>query len=433
MKKSPKNFFFFLNYKLKNVKYKNKYFIEINIPNLIGKNSYSLVKFFIRLKTPFYLFFNDFSLFNFFLKNQLNNFLYKTFVFWWIKLNSYNNIINLFQWFFKTKLNNKLLNILFLFLKISKNFQDLKTLLFISKNFIYQKLLSSRYRFKFIKYFSFWIKNLNSNKKKKINFFYWIFFSNFSIFFWKGKKLKLKFFRQKIKIFSNLSSLKLKFFTYFMNSLDFEYLLLSNNNNLIKTNNIIFCLDLLKTSFFSKLIFNKTFLDIETIFLKKKNFLEKNSNMWILLKSSFIKQLSGLTHLNMAKILVVNLTRNGKKLKAWKLFIRFLKIFQRKYNLPGLLFFIHAVLLIEPKIWIKKKKIAGKIYEIPIYISSKWSKSIAVRWLISAAKKWKKSNFADSLAKEVWDASFSRGLANSYKEQIHLTAKKNKAFLWWTS
>jgi len=47
-----------------------------------------------------------------------------------------------------------------------------------------------------------------------------------------------------------------------------------------------------------------------------------------------------------------------------------LRKFKRKYNLPGLAIFAHAMLYIEPKVWLKEKKMAGRLYQIPIYISS---------------------------------------------------------------
>jgi ribosomal protein S7 len=55
--------------------------------------------------------------------------------------------------------------------------------------------------------------------------------------------------------------------------------------------------------------------------------------------------------------------------------------------MPALAIFTHAVLKTEPKIWLKKKKIAGRLYEIPIFISSRRSKAIAIRWLLEYAKK----------------------------------------------
>ena len=81
--------------------------------------------------------------------------------------------------------------------------------------------------------------------------------------------------------------------------------------------------------------------------------------------------------------------------------------------------------------WLKQKKIAGKLYEIPIYISSSRSKRIAVRWLLQAAKKWKRAGIVESLTQEVWDACLKWGGAFNNRENLHLTAKKNKAYLRW--
>jgi small subunit ribosomal protein S7 len=80
---------------------------------------------------------------------------------------------------------------------------------------------------------------------------------------------------------------------------------------------------------------------------------------------------------------------------------------------------------------LKKKKIAGKLYEIPIFISPSRSKWIAIRWLLEAAKKRKTASVSESLAQEVWDACLKRGLSFNNKETTHMTIKRNKAYLRW--
>jgi small subunit ribosomal protein S7 len=148
-----------------------------------------------------------------------------------------------------------------------------------------------------------------------------------------------------------------------------------------------------------------------------------------LFHASVTQNLKVIDEFNVARILFRYIIRKGEKFTARRVFLKFLKKFKKNYALPPLMIFAHALLFVEPKIWLKEKKIAGKVYQIPIYISPKRSKSIAIRWLLQAAKKRQTASITDSLAQEVWDACFKRGLAYNNKESLLVTAKKNKAYL----
>ena len=150
-----------------------------------------------------------------------------------------------------------------------------------------------------------------------------------------------------------------------------------------------------------------------------------------MLYTSLNQQLKMVEEINVAQVLFKYILRKGKKLTARMVFLKFLKNFKKTFALPALAIFVHALLYVEPKIWLKEKKIAGRVYEIPIYISSSWSKRIAIRWLLQAAKKRKWAGIVESLTQEVWDACLKWGGAFNNKEKIQLTAKKNKAYLRW--
>jgi small subunit ribosomal protein S7 len=184
---------------------------------------------------------------------------------------------------------------------------------------------------------------------------------------------------------------------------------------------------------------NKNLLEIfplswtitKTFFVFLRNWIRHYESMRQLLYTSLSQQLKIIETINVADILFWYIIRKGKKLTARIVFFKFLKKFKKNYALPGLAIFVHAMLMVEPHIWLKKKKIAGRLYEIPIYISAHRSKCIAIRWLLQAAKKRKWASITDSLSQEVWDACFKKGGAFLNKELVQLTAKRNKAYLRW--
>jgi hypothetical protein len=123
-----------------------------------------------------------------------------------------------------------------------------------------------------------------------------------------------------------------------------------------------------KTSFPDPYSLSNTFF----FFLKSR--VKHYENIRYLLYTSFSQQIKIIEDINVANTLFKFILRKGKKLTARGVFLRFLKKFKKKYALPALPIFVHALLFIEPKVWLKKKKIAGKLYEIPIFISPSRSK-----------------------------------------------------------
>jgi len=105
-------------------------------------------------------------------------------------------------------------------------------------------------------------------------------------------------------------------------------------------------------------------------FVFLRNRIRHYDNVKLLLFKSFNQQVNLDDDINVADILFKYIIRKGKKLTARIVFLKFLKKFKKKYALPGLAIFTHALLSVEPRIWLKKKKIAGRVYEIPIYISA---------------------------------------------------------------
>lgn len=397
-------------------------FDTTNIFNFVGQETFSLINFFFKLKIPFYFSFRNFDIVDFLLKQKMNIYLNSrsNSLIFKEKLNKLNFFKNLFF-----NLQTKSLNLIFLLSKLFSKFKEFKNLKVFFNSFLNFLLKNSVYlKRKILFYLSY--KNLALNTLKLKSFLlHSSIFKKKLFFLKKNNKFIFKYIILKNKSKQNY----LFVLNQFLNS---KYFIFSNLINILQQKNLIFFINFFKTTFYTNKIFYLKNFNINNFFFKKKKLLNWALIIKKLLKISFQKQLTSLKSLNISNLLYFSLIKNGKKLKAWKILFKFLKFFHDKYNLPGMLFLIHSILILEPKIWIKKKKIAGKIYEIPIFISSKWSKTIAVRWLILAAKKWKKSNFSESLANEVWDVAFNWGLAINYKETIQNIAKKNKAFLRWT-
>jgi small subunit ribosomal protein S7 len=83
---------------------------------------------------------------------------------------------------------------------------------------------------------------------------------------------------------------------------------------------------------------------------------------------------------------------------------------------------------VRPMVEVKSRRVGGATYQVPVEVRSVRRNSLAMRWLIDAARKRSEKSMAHRLAGELMDASDSRGSAVKKKEDTHRMAEANKAF-----
>jgi small subunit ribosomal protein S7 len=95
----------------------------------------------------------------------------------------------------------------------------------------------------------------------------------------------------------------------------------------------------------------------------------------------------------------------------------------------------HPVELVEralenvaPSVEVKSRRVGGANYQVPVEVRAVRRSSLAMRWLIDAARKRGEKTMAAKLAGEIMDAADSRGSAVKKREDTHRMAEANKAF-----
>lgn len=93
--------------------------------------------------------------------------------------------------------------------------------------------------------------------------------------------------------------------------------------------------------------------------------------------------------------------------------------------------FEKAVQNVGPKTEIKARRVGGASYQIPIEVRGDRRTSLALRWIIEAARS--KSNkefhtFSEKLADEILNAAQNEGAAVKKRDNVHRMAEANKAF-----
>jgi small subunit ribosomal protein S7 len=105
--------------------------------------------------------------------------------------------------------------------------------------------------------------------------------------------------------------------------------------------------------------------------------------------------------------------------------------------LSTLYYFSLALQNVMPTLEVRKVRVSGSTYLVPAILYKKRQESLAMKWIIEAAKKKQKSsksNFAQCLADEVYDASKKLGQARQKRDDLHRLAQANRAYMryrWW--
>jgi len=120
--------------------------------------------------------------------------------------------------------------------------------------------------------------------------------------------------------------------------------------------------------------------------------------------------------------------RSGKKSIAEKIVYGALDEISGKGNSEPLGVFNKALENVRPLVEVKSRRVGGATYQIPIEVRTARSVTLAMRWMVDAAKNRGEKNMGLRLAGELLDASESRGSAIKKREDTHRMAEANKAF-----
>lgn len=83
---------------------------------------------------------------------------------------------------------------------------------------------------------------------------------------------------------------------------------------------------------------------------------------------------------------------------------------------------------VKPAVEVKSRRVGGATYQVPVEVRPTRRQTLAMRWLIDAARKRNEKTMAHRLAHELMDAAENRGAACKKREDTHRMAEANKAF-----
>ena len=122
---------------------------------------------------------------------------------------------------------------------------------------------------------------------------------------------------------------------------------------------------------------------------------------------------------------------DGKKGVAQKQVYGALEIIGQETKEDSVKIFNQAIENIKPDMEVRPRRVGGAAYQIPIPVRGPRRESLAIRWLIFAARARSSSEFhtfAEKLAVEIMDAAKGGGGAVKKRQEMERVAEANRAF-----
>lgn len=120
---------------------------------------------------------------------------------------------------------------------------------------------------------------------------------------------------------------------------------------------------------------------------------------------------------------------DGKKSTSYRIFYDAIDIVSEKTGEGnGLELWKEALNNVMPHVEVRSKRVGGATFQIPIQIRPDRKISVAMKWLISYARKRNEKSMANRLAAEIMAAAKEEGAAVKKRLDTHKMAEANKAF-----
>lgn len=125
---------------------------------------------------------------------------------------------------------------------------------------------------------------------------------------------------------------------------------------------------------------------------------------------------------------VNRLMYDGKKSTAQRVLYDSFDLIEQRAKKPAIEVFEQAIQNVTPQIEVKPRRVGGSTYQVPTPIDSRRQLSLAMRWLLMAARSRGGRSMAEKLANEFMDAATNQGSAVKRRDDTHRMAEANRAF-----
>jgi small subunit ribosomal protein S7 len=122
------------------------------------------------------------------------------------------------------------------------------------------------------------------------------------------------------------------------------------------------------------------------------------------------------------------LMHDGKKSAAEGIVYGALTTIEQKAKTDPLKLFHSALDNVAPALEVRSRRVGGATYQVPVEVRPERRQTLAIRWIISAARSRNEQTMQGRLSGELMDAANNRGSAVKKREDTHKMADANRAF-----
>lgn len=120
--------------------------------------------------------------------------------------------------------------------------------------------------------------------------------------------------------------------------------------------------------------------------------------------------------------------RRGKMSTATTMVYMAMDMVQEKTGKPALEVLETALRNVGPVMEVRPRRVGGATYQVPMEVPASRRQTLAMRWIIDAAKSRTGKAFPEKFAAELLDAFNNQGTAVRKREETHKMAEANRAF-----
>lgn len=120
--------------------------------------------------------------------------------------------------------------------------------------------------------------------------------------------------------------------------------------------------------------------------------------------------------------------RRGKKSVAMRAVYDSMEIIQEKTGKNPAEVLETALKNVGPVMEVRPRRVGGATYQVPMEVPQYRKMTLAMRWIIDAAKARAGKSFAEKLSGELLDAANNTGTSVRKREETHKMAEANRAF-----
>jgi small subunit ribosomal protein S7 len=126
--------------------------------------------------------------------------------------------------------------------------------------------------------------------------------------------------------------------------------------------------------------------------------------------------------------MVQHVLKKGKKSLAVGLIYDAMDLIKERTGKSAIDVFDVALKNVSPAMEVRPRRVGGATYQVPMEVSADRRRTLALRWILSAARERAGKSFPDKLASELIDASNETGSAIRKRDETHKMAEANRAF-----